>query len=53
MRNNFDEHLQSGINVKYNEEFGSFIEEKGEVIVSTNKNTYSCKFLVGADGIGS
>lgn len=53
MRSNFDEHLRKGINIKYEEKFLSYEEEKDKVIVKTNKNIYEGKLLVGADGFGS
>jgi hypothetical protein len=52
MRSQFDEHLRKGVNVKYQEKFISFEEDKSGVFVRTDKNAYSGKILVGADGIG-
>lgn len=53
MRSEFDEALRNGLDVRYEETFQNFEEEKDKVIVKTSKNEYAAKFLVGADGVGS
>jgi len=53
MRSEFDEALRNDLDVRYEETFHNFEEDKDHVIVKTSKNEYSAKFLVGADGVGS
>lgn len=52
-RTKFDHHLRKGLNVHYNEKFIGFNNEKNNISVRTDKTTYTAKFLVGADGVGS
>ena len=52
-RTKFDLHLRKGLNLHYNEKFIGFNNEKNNISVRTNKTTYTAKFLVGADGVGS
>lgn len=52
-RTEFDEYLRSGLNVHYNESFLNYNEEKDYIIVKTDKASYKCSFLIGADGVGS
>ena len=52
-RTKFDHHLRKGLNVHYNEKFIDFNNEKNNISVHTDKTTYTAKFLVGADGVGS
>lgn len=53
MRPKFDQFLREGINVHYGEKFINYEEENNSIIVHTDKAKYSCKFLIGADGVGS
>ncbi len=52
-RAEFDAYLRTGLDVRYNENFLSFEENKNSVYVKTDKNEYKARFLVGADGVGS
>ncbi|MEA3313584.1 MAG: NAD(P)/FAD-dependent oxidoreductase, partial [Caldisericota bacterium] len=52
-RTKFDHHLRKGLNVHYNEKFIGFNNEKNNISVHTDKTTYTTKFLIGADGVGS
>ena len=53
MRKEFDRYLRDGLNVNYNESVNSFSRIGKIINVKTNKETYSTKFLIGADGVGS
>ncbi len=52
-RAEFDSYLRKGLDVRYNERFISFEENKSGIIVKTDKNVYLSKFFIGADGVGS
>lgn len=53
MRTSFDQFLRNDTNTQYEEKFINYKEENSSIIVNTDKSKYSCKFLVGADGVGS
>jgi len=53
VRPKFDQFLREGTNVHYDEHFIKYEEDNNGIVVYTNKLKYSCKFLIGADGVGS
>ncbi|MGC9124589.1 MAG: FAD-dependent monooxygenase [Caldisericaceae bacterium] len=52
-RASFDEFLRTGLDVKYNENFVTYEETKNGITARTDRETYTAKFLIGADGVGS
>jgi len=52
-RSAFDLYLRKDIDVRYHENFLNFEETNNKIMAKTDKEIYTAKFLVGADGVGS